>query len=783
MKHIDSILLSAALLAAGSSAQATQLAYFPMEISQGQVTETVSGTKAVINAATIAESVKGIKGKALRLDGYSTFAQCQLNLGELTTFTFSVWCAMETWPIIEHDVQNDTDVACICGDYDADAKTGCGFFVNRTGKLSFRFYSQGWPNAVNASEVLPLYKWNNLVAVGDGANVSFYLNGALVGSSKCKSIDLSGDFFIGKDADERKFDLFFTNTVNGIIDEIEILDTATDLATIQSWQTAEQPSLTSVSDDKYADDMMRPRLHAMPTRNWTNETHGLTYYNGEYHLFFQKNANGPYMSRLQWGHLVSSDLCEWQEMPIALGSDKWFDLKGCWSGCVFTDNDITGGKPNIIYTGVDYARAMISQAWPNDDNLLSWTKNSSPIINGKPSGLSDDFRDPYFFRNGDDAYIIVGTSKDGLGACTLHKYNPSAKSWSNDGSIFFKAESVAGQGSFWEMPNVTNMGDCMLFTTTPQGSNTGVKALYWTGSINADGTFNPSSTATPVELPGFAKDGYGLLSPTIMQAEGKTIALGIVPDKLSSDKNYDLGWAHAYSMPREWSISADGKLSQKPYSGLEKLRNTDSSIALTKTLSGAEELGSMNNRQIEVIGEFTIADAEFGFTFYKNGSKGAKLFYSPSTGKLTLDMQSLERVSNDNGVFNGLYESALPVTPAKGSVMKLHVFVDHSIMDIFVNDTWASSVRLFPTDANANCFDVFSNGGNTDATIQAWALKASESGIYNVFADDASGDMPEYVNVYNASGMLLRNNAHRTHATDGLPSGLYIVGNKKVIVL
>ena len=780
MKHLDTILLSAAIIAAGSSAQAKRLAYFPMEISQGQITETESGAKGDINVATIAESVRGVKGNALRLDGYSNFAQCQLNLGELTTFTFSVWCAMETWPIIEHDIQNDTDVACICGDYDTEAQTGCGFFVNRTGKFSFRFYSQGWPNAVNANDPLPLYQWNNLVAVGDGTNVSLYLNGVLVGSSKCKKLEANGSFIIGKAADDRKFGLFNTNTVNGIIDEIEILDNATDLATIQSWQTTELPSLTTVSDDKYADDIMRPRLHGMPMRNWTNETHGLTYYNGEYHLFFQKNANGPYMSRLQWGHLVSSDLCEWQEMPIALGSDKWFDLKGCWSGCVFTDNEITGGKPNIIYTGVDYARAMISQAWPNDDDLIAWTKNSTPIINGKPSGLSDDFRDPYFFRNGNDAYIIVGTSKGGLGACTLHKYNASAKSWSNDGSIFFKAESAAGQGTFWEMPNVTNMGDCTLFTATPLGTNGGVKALYWTGSINADGTFNPSSSATPIELPGFAKEGYGLLSPTIMQVDDKTIALGIVPDKLSSDKNYDLGWAHAYSLPREWSI-ADGKLVQKPYSGLEKMRDAQSATAFSKTISGEEEVGEMTNRQAEVIGEFTIADADFGFTFYKSGDKGAKLTYSPSTGKLTLDMRTLDRINNDNGVFNGLYESSLPTTPAKGSVMKLHVFVDHSIMDIFINDTWASSVRLFPTDESANGIEVFSDGGNTNASVKAWALNSPESGIFDIFTDDAS-DMPEYIDVYNAAGMLLRRNVHRSQATNGLPAGIYIAAGKKIIV-
>ena len=67
----------------------------------------------------------------------------------------------------------------------------------------------------------------------------------------------------------------------------------------------------------------------------TNETHGMTYSRGRYHVFFQKNANGPYMSRLHWGHISSENLYDWQEKPIAVYPGEPFDLKGCWSGCTY----------------------------------------------------------------------------------------------------------------------------------------------------------------------------------------------------------------------------------------------------------------------------------------------------------------------------------------------------------------------------------------------------------------------------------------------------------------
>lgn len=43
-------------------------------------------------------------------------------------------------------------------------------------------------------------------------------------------------------------------------------------------------------------------------------------------------------------------------------------------------------------------------------------------------------------------------------------------------------------------------------------------------------------------------------------------------------------------------------------------------------------------------------------------------------------------------------------------------------------------------------------------------------------------DEPQRVNVYNTQGQLLRTNVERTSATSGLPTGIYIVGGKKVIV-
>ncbi len=488
----------------------------------------------------------------------------------------------------------------------------------------------------------------------------------------------------------------------------------------------ENEARLTVSADRFADDPMRPAFHGMPGANWTNETHGLTFYNGRYHLFFQKNANGPYMARLHWGHISSANLYDWTEEPVAIAPGAYYDIKGCWSGCVFTDNELTQGKPSIIYTGVDYGRAVIAQAAPADDNLVEWTKKATPIIDGRPEGLSDDFRDPYFFRSANGAYIIVGSSKGGVGTTTLHAYNPSTKSWSNDGKTFFTGTNAASCGTFWEMPNITPMGDKWLFTVTPQNTSKGVAALYWVGKINADGTFAPDRTApATIELPGFARDGFGLLSPTVYQHDGKTIALGIVPDKLPSQDNYELGYAHTYSLPREWSLDASGNLCQKPYEGLTALRSGAGFSKAALTLDGTLALNGISGRAVELLGEFTVGSGKCGFSLLDDGMSAVKVYYDGATNEIIVDASGVDRLVNDSGVFDGVYRSALPRQLAKGETVKLNVFFDHSVLDIFVNDTWASSVRVFAKAHAAEDAKVFADGANEVKRIEAWNLKGT----------------------------------------------------------
>jgi beta-fructofuranosidase len=783
---MKNLLLSILALCSAPLTEAALVAHFPMDLSNGQVKDVVSGNAFDVIGNFTPENVAGVAGKALRLDGYSSYVDASLNniIADGTKqMTFSLWAALECYPIIQID-QNTSELTAIASCLDESAKKGFGFFIGFDGRWAFKTYIGGWPVEVNISTPLPRYQWNNLVAVVDcdARTVTVYNNGEAVGTARCSGTVAysGGSFRIGRTASENFSGPFVLNCFNGVIDEIKIWDEAISQATIQSW-TAENTADLSIPASRFSDDIMRPRFHGMPDAAWTNECHGMTYANGRYHVFFQKNANGPYMARLHWGHISSENLYDWQEEQIALTPGDSYDIKGCWSGCVFTDQEITGGKPNIIYTGVDYAKAYICQASPVDDDLIGWQKlSANPIIDGKPSGLSDDFRDPYFFRNGDNAYIIVGSSKNGVGTTTLHRYNAATATWSNDGTTFFTGANASQDGTFWEMSNITPMADGKwLFTTTPLGTSTGVHTIYRVGSINADGTFAPAtSTNKNVEL--ISRDGYGLLSPTIYQHDGKTIAMGIVPDKLASEKNYELGWAHCYSLPREWSLNSAGELVQKPYSGLEAMRSDVQYSRAGFELNGEESLSPVDGREAELLGVFTVGSTPFGFRFFKSGNSYATVSYNPASGMLTADFSALNRWSNDGGVYNGVYSCSLPEFQTAGSELKMNIFIDHSIVDIFINDRWATSIRVFPTDTDANGIEAFADGAVQVKQLSAWTLsKQGNSGIRDITVDaadaDPNADPNAPVNVYDVAGNLLRSAVPASTALQGLTPGLYLL--------
>lgn len=778
-----SILMWMTAVATSVAMAVTPVMSLPMEMDEdGQVTETVKAKSYTVRGRH-ADNVEAVVGKGLRMDGYSSFIQIPMNQYSLNnqTLSISLWTACQTYPMMVMDVADNQEGA-ILSCLNEESQTGFAFFLYSQGKYGFTCYINGEKKILTPPALFPQYAWVHLCVTIDAANHSMclYQNGVQVATAYINgTLNLpTGNLYLGKSYTDVKAGQFYLNTYNGALDEFNIYNECLSAAEVQTQagMKSSQPIENSLNlpASHFTYDLTRPRHHAMPASNWMNESHGMAYANGRFHIFFQKNGNGPYMSRLHWGHLSSADLCNWTEERIAIVPGKAYDLKGCWSGCVFTDQTITKGEPWILYTGVDNTHASINLATPVDDDLSQWQKyNLNPVISGTPAGYSADFRDPYFFRNGDNAYCIVGTSQNGIASTSLHVYNPTTKVFDYTGKPFFTGPNSSLCGTFFEMSNITPMGNGKwLFTATPLGTAQGVKTIYYVGTINADGTFSTSqSVPKPVELPNLARDGYGLLSPTILQKDGKTIAIGIVPDKVASSVNFQSGWAHTLSLPREWSVDAQGELIQKPYEGLQALRSETSVAIDNRTLNGEMNLNPVSGLEIEVEASFTVGNNPFGIKILQSSNGTAcKIYYHPQQNRFVVDFSEIGHKENDGGIFSGVYSTVLPATIGKGQTMKIHVYFDHSVLDLFINDRWASSIRIFPTSSAATGVSLFAEGNTELQSAAAWTMKPTENdipqGIEQIIHSEQGQNQKQIQNgqllikqhnrVYNATGLRLQ---------------------------
>ncbi|MFD1886082.1 glycoside hydrolase family 32 protein [Paenibacillus wenxiniae] len=90
--------------------------------------------------------------------------------------------------------------------------------------------------------------------------------------------------------------------------------------------------------------LYKPKLHFSPQRNWLCNPNGLIYFEGEYHLFYQYDPHATVGHSMQWGHAVSTDWIQWEELEIVLNMDDRDSI--CSSSIVVDWNNTSGLFPD-----------------------------------------------------------------------------------------------------------------------------------------------------------------------------------------------------------------------------------------------------------------------------------------------------------------------------------------------------------------------------------------------------------------------------------------------------
>ncbi len=323
-------------------------------------------------------------------------------------------------------------------------------------------------------------------------------------------------------------------------------------------------------EKRLADDPMRPQFHLLPAKNWMNDPNGPIYFDGHYHMFFQYNPLAAVWGDMSWNHAVSSDMLHWRHEPVALTPTPGsVDSFGVFSGSAIA----VGKRVYAVYTGTqksDDAHATIRDgannvqesqclAWSDDPLLLKWTKDPQPVIAAPPSGMKiTGFRDPSVWRSGEWYYMTVGSGVERIGGCVLLYRSPVSgdlKQWeylhplTSGAWNGVKTPNPCDDGEMWECPEFFALdGQHVLIYST-------LGKVFWQSGVLDEKTMTFAAKKT-----GELDLGAFYAPKTQLDAQGRRILWGWIPEKRSEAAMKAAGWSGMMGLPRVMNLDADGTL-------------------------------------------------------------------------------------------------------------------------------------------------------------------------------------------------------------------------------
>jgi fructan beta-fructosidase len=487
---------------------------------------------------------------------------------------------------------------------------------------------------------------------------------------------------------------------------------------------------TVIAQNNLYKEKYRPQFHFSPAKNWTNDPNGLVYFDGEYHLFYQYNPHGNRWGHMSWAHSVSPDLVHWKHLPLAIPEK---DSIMIFSGSAVIDkNNTTGFAKKMgqipmvaVYTAHIIPDSSDKENYRQEQHIAysldkgrRWTKYAgNPVLDMHKK----DFRDPkVFWYDKDKEWIMV----------VVLPHEHIAQFYSSKNLKHWEHLSDFGPAG-----DYTNIWECPDLLQVPVGNDPKKKKWvlinsqqttmqYFVGEF--DGTkFTNENPADKIFRPDYGPDYYAAVTYNL-PADQQPVLLGWANNWSYANDIPTFPWKSAMALPRDLNlkkINNEWILIQKPVDALKKLR-TDPVELGNIFVDGKKEL-DLKSQQFEM---------EISFQPASNSSSGLRLAvgkqnvfvigYNASSQKLFVDRSGCTNNSfNKNFASLSRYETS--IVPVNGKI-KLHVFFDNSIVEVFANDgETVMTTQIFP-DESDNGVELFSEGGTTKfESIKLWKMKSA----------------------------------------------------------
>ena len=478
------------------------------------------------------------------------------------------------------------------------------------------------------------------------------------------------------------------------------------------------------SRKKLSSDPYRPVYHYVNPEGRLNDPNGLCYWQGRYHLFYQ--AYPPEDTRQHWGHAISDDLVNWTDLPLAIypGIEE-----KCFSGSTLVEED----RVIAIYHGKGAGNMV---AVSSDPLLLNWEKIPGnpviPLMDADEMGRPYRVFDPCIWKEAEGYYSLSGNHWDGtfFGDCRMVQhlfFSQDLRRWKYLGP-FVEGDIFTSPGEDGAVPYFWPIGDkyILVFASHQRGSQYLVgdyDKLHHKFKPFAHGRFNfgPIDPGG-VHAPSVTPDGAGGL---------------YVIHNINGGKPTE-GWDHIMSIVRVLTLREDKTLGIEPIPKIDSLRSDHRIVGETILPANREIVfEDVAGNAVEIVAEIDPKEARevcinvlrspdneehTAVKFYKHGHMAANkdgqkyrkdaLAIDPSRSSLLPDVLSRP-------------PEVAPFELEDGETLKLRIFIDKSVVEVFANGRQCVALRVYPGREDSVGVSVRAQGRDAVLkSLEAWQMKS-----------------------------------------------------------
>lgn len=470
------------------------------------------------------------------------------------------------------------------------------------------------------------------------------------------------------------------------------------------------------------------------------DPNGCFYANGRYHMMYlYRHENKGYC----WGHVSSVDLLHWRHHPDCVIAGE--HGRGCFSGGAFLDDDgkcyisfwdfvsdekSYGGIRVAVSDGEPYETWKILPEFSVICNIgtgVASVKDRNGIEHivgaADPSNIWKK-NGKYYMQTGNlsvlDRYSRgENPPEDMRGDWSDLFSSADLKNWIYEGRFYDRNKCHATDDSedcmcpsFLPLPGRRDGGEesgkyLQLFIAHNRGCQ------YYTGIYDQDAnSFIPETHGrmSVVDSAYFAPEA--LIGP-----DGRQIMWNWLRD--NPDNGEEHGWSGVFGMARElWYAKEDNTLRMAPAKEYERLRINPQFFKKDLMKTDSAELNIRNGASFEMRLNEIVPEERGNFELRirvsKNGKEYTRIYFDDQTNELVMD-------STKGSARGWAVVERIPAALAEKEQLNMTVFVDKTVVEVYVNDRAAIGRRIYPAHRGKGVFLCRKNAG-CHLEVQVWEM-------------------------------------------------------------